>query len=285
MSAGALLTLAALAPATTGRRSHGSPGSPPTERSQWSTDASLAATSTGYRRRADGRRSRRDVHAATGPQLAKPPLARIVAVGLLLTVGLSVATALASSVRNLRAMQRRTCAVRAAGLLLILGTVAPLGCDDDRPAIDPDARGAVKTVKRALKFDSEFEGRRICRRVFTQGFMEEVSGIGNNRSAVIVCRLTRLSRMRRGRVVAARRNGNRVRVTIGQGGSRGTAVVIATPEGWRVRAATGISPFRRSSAGGSSSTVATMPSSPSCGPRSPPPTARTSNCSGVRCPR
>jgi hypothetical protein len=98
----------------------------------------------------------------------------------------------------------------------------------------------VKTVKRALDFDSEFEGRRICRRVFTQGFMEEVSGIGNNRSAVIVCRLTRLSRTKRGRVVAARRSGNRVRVTIAQGGSRGTAVVIATPEGWRVRAATGI---------------------------------------------
>jgi hypothetical protein len=90
MSAGALLTLATLALAIAGRGRQGSPGSPPTERSQWSFDASLAAAPTGHRRCADGRRSRRDVHAVTHRPLAKPPLARIVAVGLLLTVGLSV---------------------------------------------------------------------------------------------------------------------------------------------------------------------------------------------------
>jgi hypothetical protein len=102
----------------------------------------------------------------------------------------------------------------------------------------PRTRAALKIVKRALEFDSESEGRRICRRVFTQGFMEDVSAI-ENESAVIVCRLTRLSRTKRGRIVAADRRGRRVRVTIRLGGRRGMATVIATHEGWRISAARG----------------------------------------------
>jgi hypothetical protein len=147
-------------------------------------------------------------------------------------------SALACSTRDGPTLLRRVGAAAVGGMVLVLGTVAPVGCNNEQSAFDPDARAAVKIVKRALDFDSEFEGRRICRRVFTQSFMEDVSAI-ENESAVIVCRLTRLSRTRQGRVAAATRKGNRVHVTIELGKTKGTAWVISTPDGWRIYAARG----------------------------------------------
>lgn len=130
---------------------------------------------------------------------------------------------------------------RSGRLALLLGCLqlSLVSCKDERPAPDRALQAATSTVERALRFDSEFEGRRVCRQVFTQAFMEEVSDLEDDKQAIIVCRLTRLSRQVRGRVVDARRSGHRVTARIRVGRSTGTATVLLTASGWRIDAATG----------------------------------------------
>lgn len=116
--------------------------------------------------------------------------------------------------------------------------LALASCEMEQPARESRVDAAVATVRRALQFDSESEGRRICRRVFTQTFMEDASRLDDDDEAIIVCRLTRLSRQARGRVVNAAATGRHVRVRIRYGGKAGTATVIRTNRGWQVDSAT-----------------------------------------------
>jgi hypothetical protein len=128
--------------------------------------------------------------------------------------------------------------VRATRAAVLLACIAGLGgCDEEQPAGDPRTEAAVATVQPALRFDSEPEGRRVCRRVFTQAFMAEVSDL-EDRQALLVCRLTRLSRRARGGIVDATGTAGRARVRIRYGGRIGTATVIRTRRGWQIDSAT-----------------------------------------------